>query len=61
MAGRIENGIILNGIKYEAVEARNDDDTIYKGSINCKKLRLVETRKTLLTETRNSGSIPPRS
>ena len=28
MAGRVENGIILNGIKYEAVEARNDDATI---------------------------------
>lgn len=28
MASRIENGIILNGIKYEAVVARNDDDTI---------------------------------
>ena len=28
MAGRGENGIILNGVKYEAVEARNDDATI---------------------------------
>ena len=39
----------LNGIK------------INKGSINCNKLRLVEIRRTLLTERRNSGSIPPRS
>ena len=28
MAGGIENGIILNGVKYEAVETRNDDATI---------------------------------
>ena len=28
MAGRVENGIILNGIKYEAVETRSDDATI---------------------------------
>lgn len=28
MAGRVENGIILNGIKYEAVETLRDDDTI---------------------------------
>ena len=27
MANRIDNGIILNGVKYEAVEMRNDDDT----------------------------------
>ena len=26
--GQIYNGIILNGVKYEAVKARNDDDTI---------------------------------
>ena len=28
MAGRVENGIILNVIKYEAVEAQSDDATI---------------------------------
>lgn len=28
MANKIENGIILNGVKYEAVAARNDDDMI---------------------------------
>ena len=28
MANKILNGLILNGVKYEAVEARNDDDTI---------------------------------
>lgn len=28
MANKIENGIIHNGVKYEAVAARNDDDTI---------------------------------
>ena len=40
---------------------RLDGTKVNKGSINCKKLRLVETRRTLLTERRNSGSIPPRS
>jgi hypothetical protein len=39
----------LNGIK------------VNKGSINCKELRLVEIRRTLLIERRNSSSIPPRS
>ena len=28
MANKILNGLILNGVKYEAVEARNDDATI---------------------------------
>ena len=28
MAGRVENGIILNGVKYEAVEAQSDDAMI---------------------------------
>lgn len=28
MAGKIYNGIILNGVKYEAVEVINDDDSI---------------------------------
>lgn len=28
MANKIENGIILNGVKYEAVEAQSDDATI---------------------------------
>ena len=34
---------------------------VNEGSIGCKKLRLVEIRKTLLTERRNSSSIPPIS
>ena len=40
---------------------RLDGTKVNKGSVNCKKLRLVEARRTLLTEKRNSGSIPPRS
>ena len=40
---------------------RLDGTKVNKGSVSCKKLRLVETRRTLLTERRNSGSIPPRS
>lgn len=40
---------------------RLDGTKINKGSISYKKLRLVETRRTLLTERRNSGSIPTRS
>lgn len=40
---------------------RLDGTKVNKGSINCKKLQLVETRRTLLTERRKSGSIPPRS
>ena len=31
------------------------------GSVSCKKLKLINTQKTILTEIRNSGSIPPRS
>lgn len=27
MAGKIYNGIILNGVKYETVEVLNDDDS----------------------------------
>ena len=33
---------------------------VNKGCVNCKKLQLVEIRKTLLIERRNSSSIPPR-
>ena len=40
---------------------RLDGTKVNKGSISYKKLRLVETRRTLLTERRNSGSIPTRS
>ena len=40
---------------------RLDGTKVNKGSVSCKKLRLVETRRTLLTERRSSGSIPPRS
>lgn len=35
-----------------------DGTKVNKGSISYKKLRLIETRRTLLTERRNSGSIP---
>ena len=31
------------------------------GSVSYKKLKLINTQKTILTERRNSGSIPPRS
>ena len=31
------------------------------GSVSCKKLKLINKQKTILTERRNSGSIPPRS
>ena len=37
---------------------RLDGTKVNKGSVSYKKLRLVETRRTLLTERRNSGSIP---
>ena len=40
---------------------RLDGTNFNKGNINYKKLRLVETRRTLLTERRKSGSVPPRS
>ena len=30
MAGNIYNGIIINGVKYEAVEVLNDDDSIFE-------------------------------
>lgn len=38
-----------------------DGIKVNKGSISCKKLKLINTQKTILTERRNSGSIPPRS
>ena len=40
---------------------RLDGTNFNKGNISYKKLRLVETRRALLTERRDSGSIPPRS
>lgn len=40
---------------------RLDGTMANNGSISYKKLRLVETRRALLTERRDSGSIPPRS
>ena len=36
-----------------------DGTKINKGSINCKRIRLVDIRRSLLTERRNSCSIPP--
>ena len=38
-----------------------DGTKVNNGSISYKKLKLINTQKTLLTERRNSGSIPPRS
>ena len=38
-----------------------DSTKVNNGSISYKKLKLIDTQKTLLTERRNSGSIPPRS
>ena len=38
-----------------------DGTKVNKGSIGCKKLRLIDTRKTLLIEKRNNSSIPPIS
>ena len=38
-----------------------DGTKVNKGSVSYKKLRLIETRRTLLTERRKSGSIPPIS
>lgn len=51
--GRRENGFFdirkLNG------------DKVNKGSVSYRKIKLISTRKTFLTERRNHGSIPPRS
>ena len=38
-----------------------DGTKVNNGSISYKKLKLINTQKPLLTERRNSGSIPPRS
>lgn len=38
-----------------------DGTKVNKGSINCKKLKLINTQKTILIERRNSSSIPPSS
>ena len=38
-----------------------DGTKVNKGSISCKKLKLINTQKTILTERRNSSLIPPRS
>lgn len=38
-----------------------DGTNVNNGSISYKKLKLINTQKTMLTERRNSGSIPPRS
>src|SRR5574344_518356 len=38
-----------------------DGTKVNKGSISYKNLKLINTQKTILTERRNSGSIPPRS
>lgn len=38
-----------------------DGTKVNNGSISYKKLKLINTQKTILTERRNCGSIPPRS
>ena len=38
-----------------------DGAKVNNGSVSCKKLKLINTQKTILIERRNSGSIPPRS
>lgn len=38
-----------------------DGTKVNNGSISYKKLKLINTKKTMLTERRNSGSIPPPS
>lgn len=38
-----------------------DGTKVNNGSISYKKLKLINTQKTMLTERRNIGSIPPRS
>ena len=38
-----------------------DGTKVNNGSVSCKKLKLINTQKTILTERRDSGSIPPRS
>lgn len=38
-----------------------DGTKVNNGAVSYKKLKLICTRKTMLTERRNSGSIPPRS
>ena len=38
-----------------------DGTKVNKGSINCKYLRLLATRKSILTEMRPQGAIPPLS
>ncbi len=36
-----------------------DGTKVNKGSINCKKLRLIDTSKTIITEKRLQDAIPP--
>lgn len=36
-----------------------DGTKVNKGSISCKQIRLIDTRRSIITERRNSGSIPP--
>lgn len=40
---------------------RLDGTKVNNGSVSYKELKLVDTRKTILTERRNSSSFPPRS
>lgn len=36
-----------------------DGTKVNKGSISCKQIRLIDTRRSIITERRNRGSIPP--
>jgi hypothetical protein len=36
-----------------------DGIQVNKGSVSCKQIRLIDIRRTILTERRNIGSIPP--
>lgn len=38
-----------------------DGEKVNNGSVSYRKIKLISIRKTLLTERRNRGSIPPRS
>lgn len=66
---RLFDLVIYEGIPYYVFGRRVsgyfdirklDGTKANNGSVSCKKLKLINTQKTILTERRNSGSIPPR-
>ena len=63
--GRIDGPCAFSSVGYEGPTyvyfAQLDGTKVNKGSINCKCLRLVTTRKSILTEMRSQGAIPPLS